>query len=509
MQLNRRNFIKVLAAGGIAAVSTEAIYKVLTAAPAGALKPLPATERDPVTYAIARLTFGPTPDLIQHVRTIGAAAFLEEQLNPQDLDDSDMNRRLREFPYLRQDPGELMAAFADERRVLEAQFAGGTILRAMYSQRQLFERVVGFWSDHFNIYIGKGFVLPLKVVDDRDVIRRYALDNFRELLGASAHSPAMLYYLDNAQNERSAPNENYARELMELHTIGVTGGYTEDDVKEVARAFTGWTIVPPRANPRRPVAGEPATFSFTPERHDDGAKTVMGLNIPAGRGERDGELVLDLLASHPAAAQLISSKLAWRFVADSPPQSVVDAGAETFRQTGGDLRATLRTILTSPEFWNAAPKLKRPFEYTMSLLRALNYDVRVGERFARVVVGALAQMGHVPFTRVTPDGFPDASGYWANNLLPRWNAALTVTEGTINGADARPQQLINWLRANQVPLEGEPLLLFLGEYFFGRPLSEPERQIVMDFVVSVPGTPEEKVAAGIGLLLASPAFQYI
>ena len=319
-------------------------------------------------------------------------------------------------------------------------------MRAVYSQQQLYERMVQFFSDHFNISIRKGPGLFLKIDDDRDVIRPHAMGTFRHLLGASAHSPAMLFYLDNFNSDKNAPNENYARELLELHTMGVNGGYTEADVKEVARSFTGWSISGLRE-------GEDAQFRFRRFIHDGDEKTVLGTAIGRFGGEQDGETVLDLLAAHPATARFISTKLVRRFVADDPPESLVTACTQTFLETEGDIRAVLRLIFMSDEFWNAPPKFKRPFEYVVSVLRALDYNVERNRRFFELAAGALEVMGQTPFTWPAPDGFPDEQSAWTGNLLMRWNVAMGAAGGELPGASAGTESLINLLEDNDVPLE--------------------------------------------------------
>ena len=252
-----------------------------------------------------------------------------------------------------------------------------TLLRAVYSERQLFELMANFWENHFSIFANKDADRFLLSEFDRDAIRPFALGNFRDLLGATARSSAMLYYLDNWQSsvQRQYPatndkpartvggiNENYARELMELHTLGVDGGYTQKDVQEVARCFTGWTI-------RKP--NEVGLFFFNPRTHDNGEKIVLGHKIPAGGGISDGDKVLDILASHPSTANFIATKLARRFVSDDPPRSVINRAAATFLKTSGSIRETLRTIITSPEFFSANAyrvKVRTPFEYVAAAM---------------------------------------------------------------------------------------------------------------------------------------------
>jgi uncharacterized protein (DUF1800 family) len=365
---------------------------------------------------LSRLTFGPRADERARVAEIGLDSWIEEQLAPQSLADTDAALRVRRFDTLLMDPS-LIFGVREENVRRELQQA--TLLRAIYSRRQLFEITVDFWSDHFNISTLKGDGAWLKTIDDREVIRPHALGSFRDLLWASMRSPAMLQYLDNQENHRGAPNENYARELMELHTLGVEASYTQLDVQELARCLTGWTI------DRQLFRGQ---FRFDASVHDTGSKQLLGQIIPAG-GERDVERVFELLLAHPALPQFIARKLARRFIADDPPAALVEATAATFRRTNGELKAVLATLLHSPEFSAAPPKLKRPLHYVAGALRQLDAETDGGP----ALLDALAQMGQPLFQWPTPDGFPDTSAAWGGSLLARWRFALGLVAGTIQG----------------------------------------------------------------------------
>ncbi|MEO8613226.1 MAG: DUF1800 domain-containing protein [Chloroflexota bacterium] len=501
--MNRRQFLGLLGTGA-AAVTTGQIGRALAAAPLGTFLPAQAGERDPAALLIARLTFGVTPALYAHVQQIGAQAFIDEQLAPESLDDGAVESRLAPYQtILAQNGGLLAQQYQKKRQTVTGALLGSTTLRAAYSERQLYERMVHFFSDHFSLFIGKAQVLFLKVDDDRDAIRPYALGHFREILGASAHSPAMLIFLDNARSDKRAPNENYARELMELHTLGVNGGYSEDDVKAVARAFTGWSV----QGAKQSSDGR-TIYRFRPGFHDRDAKMILGQAIPAGGTESDGETMLDILAGHPSAAQFISTKLVRRFVSDDPPTALVDACAQTFTSSGGAIRAVLRTIFAADEFWSAPPKFKQPYEYTVSLLRALNADVQDDTRFLRGMQKPLQAMGQIPFTWPAPNGFPDVGAYWMSNLLPRWNMAITVAGDQLPGTKIDMNGLVDLLDANNIPLEAEPVLLFLATYLFGRPLSTAERDAVLQFAADTASEPAAQIGAGLSLLLAAPAFQY-
>jgi uncharacterized protein (DUF1800 family) len=341
------------------------------------------------------------------------------------------------------------------------------ILRAAYSERQLEEVMVDFWFNHFNVFVGKGQTRVYLSEYERDAIRPHVLGKFRDLLQKTAESPAMLFYLDNwqssapadattmngpnrpqrgrpgirrdpnrtatladlppaAQNRRPRGlNENYARELMELHTLGVDGGYTQKDVQEVARALTGWTI----ANPRQGGA-----FQFEPRMHDNGEKTVLGHKIKAGGGKSDGEQVLDILSTHPSTARHISTKLARRFVSDEPPAALVDRAAKRFRETDGDIREVVRTIVTSPEFFATEAyraKVKTPFEFVVSAIRATGADASN----ALPVVQTLRDLGMPLYGCQPPTGYSDKAEAWVNTgaLLNRMNFAVALASGRMRG----------------------------------------------------------------------------
>jgi uncharacterized protein (DUF1800 family) len=378
---------------------------------------------------------------------------------------------------------EQAEAMRMERQAL-TELMQAKILRAAYSERQLEEVMVDFWFNHFNVFSGKGQVRVYLNEYERDAIRPHVLGRFRDLLQATAESPAMLFYLDNwqsaapegaktseprqaggrarrnpnrmpgrapggattqprtladlppgLQNRRVGLNENYARELMELHTLGVEGGYTQKDVQEVARAFTGWTI----ANPR-----QGGSFRFEPRMHDDGEKVVLGQRIKAGGGKMDGERVLDLLASHPATAKFIATKLARRFVADTPPAALVDRAATRFRETHGDIREVVRAIVTSPEFFAAEAyraKVKTPFEFVVSAVRATGTDTSN----ALPLVMAVRTLGMPLYGCQPPTGYSDKAEAWVNSgaLLNRMNFAVSLTSSRQDrggGSGLRPLQ---------------------------------------------------------------------
>ena len=333
---------------------------------------------------------------------------------------------------------------AGPQAVITQDLIESKLLRAIYSHRQLQEVLTDFWYNHFNVFLDKGADRFLVTSYERDVIRPHVLGKFKDLLVETAESPAMLFYLDNFQsvdpnlesrmpNMRGGPkpkarrglNENYARELMELHTLGVDGGYKQQDVTEVARCFTGWTI-------RQPQRG--GGFDFNDRLHDNGQKIVLGVKIPTGGGMEDGLKVLDILAHHPSTAHFISKKLAMRFVADNPPPVLVDHMAQTFSKTQGDLRAVMETMLNSPEFWSQAAyrsKVKSPLEMMASAVRAMGADVD----FSFALAQQVAQMGQPLYRKQEPTGYTNAGQEWVNSgdLLQRMNFAIALAAGRIPG----------------------------------------------------------------------------
>ena len=416
MKFARRQLLG-LGAGAVGAAlltGCESLEQRFTkpALPADALPPATALESSPAVRILNRAAYGPRPGDVARVAAMGVAAFVEEQLNPDALTEPDvLTWRVRSLgDTLNADPGLLFDE--DDRRIVAA-LRQAALLRAVYSRRQLYERMVEFWGDHFNIYAFKGQGAQLKVGDDRDTIRPHVLGRFRDLLGASARSAAMLGYLDNGVNQKGVANENYARELMELHTLGVHGGYTQKDVQEVARCLTGWTAEKHWHRGR---------FLFEADRHDDGTKHVLGRTLSAGGGVQDGERVLDMLAAHPATARHLADKLCVHFLGHAPGAMVSTLAAD-FLKTDGDIKSVLRVLLTSPDLLASPPILKRPWDFAVSALRATDADTDGGT----ALQSHLDKMGQSPFAWPMPDGFPEAASAWTGGLIPRWNFALGLT----------------------------------------------------------------------------------
>lgn len=426
------------------------------------------TPEHKVIHFLNRTSFGPTPETVEKVNRVGISAYLEEQLHPDKIPDPLVEQKLaglktmrlssRELTELyplpnqaKQQPGPAQSmerqAMAQGPRFIILELQQARLLRAVDSRRQLYEVMVDFWTNHFNIYAAKGANRWLTTAYDRDTIRPHALGRFRDLLLATAQSPAMLFYLDNwlsvgpnapaaqsaRNNRRRGLNENYAREIMELHTLGVDGGYTQKDVQEVARCFTGWTIRQPRGQ---------ADFVFNQRMHDDGEKMVLGVRIPAGGGMEDGLKVIDLLARHPSTARFIAAKMARRFISDHPPTSVVDKAADAFRGSDGDIPTLLETIINSPEFFSPESyqaKLKKPLEYAASALRITGAEVQISRQLLRY----LARMGESLFLAEPPTGYADVASSWASPdmLLTRMNFAIDLSTNRLAGARVHPDKL--------------------------------------------------------------------
>jgi uncharacterized protein (DUF1800 family) len=418
-----------------------------------------ATPADPkVLHLLNRLSYGPRPGDIEKVTAMGAERYIQQQLHPEALAESpQLTTQLAQLRTLQMSPVELLGQYRlparqgnqkqPKKEVQQAnRVAARTIveeavqarlLRATQSDRQLQEVMVDFWFNHFNVFAGKGLTRLWVGSYEQDAIRPHALGRFRDLLAATAKHPAMLFYLDNWQN--TAPNsagargrfnglnENYARELMELHTLGVEGGYTQQDVITLAKILTGWGLQPRI----RQMQGNQTGFYFDARRHDFSDKVFLGKPIK-GSGIQEGEQALDILANHPATARYISYQLAQYFVADQPPKSLVDRLAQRFLATDGDIRAVLDTLFHSPEFWDGKyynAKFKTPYQYVVSALRATDTPVSSTWLFQ----GALQQMGMPIYGCATPDGYKNTQEAWLNPdaMTRRLSLATALATGQI------------------------------------------------------------------------------
>ena len=432
---------------------------------------------------------------------------------------------------------ETLMSLNNPQQVVADELMQAKLLRSIYSERQLDEVMTDFWFNHFNVFIGKGPDRYLITSYERDVIRPHVLGKFEDLLVATAKSPAMLFYLDNWMSvgtnsdvARGIPphpmrprrypyppprpqgpkgqrpsglNENYGRELMELHTLGVNGGYTQKDVTEVARVFTGWTIERPRQG---------GGFKFEERMHDRGDKTVLGHRIK-DNGEKEGRDVLHLLAHHPSTAKFVCTKLAMRFVSDNPPPALVDRMSQTFLKKDGDIREVLRTMLRSPEFW--APdayraKVKTPLEFVASAVRATGADVSD----ATPLVRHLNNMGMPLYGMQPPTGYSMRADAWVNSsaLLGRMNFALVLASGKMKGVAVDTARVLG---TNAPPTDSQQVLAVFENSFLGGDVSRQTHDTltkrlddpqVAQRKLDDPARPPN-VGAIAGLILGSPEFQ--
>ena len=381
----------------------------------------PATERQRAEHALDRLGFGARPGDVERVLKTGVDRWVDEQLHPERIADRAVAARVARYEKpvpmpSRDDRQELRRSGRQAVMNTSAQ----RILRAAESERQLNEVMVDFWMNHFNVFAGKRISAFLVAGYERDAIRPRIWGRFEDLLLATAKSPAMLVYLDNVRSRSGALNENYARELMELHTIGVDAGYTQKDVTELARVFTGWSI------DRRDQQ-----FAFRRNAHDPGSKTVLGVRL-ANNGMSEGEQMIRFLAKHPATAKHIATKLCQRLVADEPSPALVERVAKRFRDTNGDLRATVKAVIDSPEFWTSrGTKVKTPFEYAVSAIRVANAKIDDPLPLAR----ELRRMGEGLYLSQPPTGYPDEAAAWSGTgaTLARVDFALALANNKMPG----------------------------------------------------------------------------
>lgn len=485
--LDRRTFLKVggWLTAGAAASACSPVYQRL----ASSSRPAPARPvgSPSVFRALQRLTFGPTAAERLAAASIGVAAWTEAQLAPSGIPDPAAEILVRPLDSLMLEAGDLAVW---EREDVIRELRRATLLRQIYSTRQLYEVMVEFWTDHFNISVDKGDCWYLKTIDDREVIRAHALGNFRDLLWASAHSPAMLVYLDNQANLKDAPNENYARELMELHSLGVHGGYGQTDVMELARCLTGWSV---RAHFWM------GDFVFRPEHHDPQSKDVLRVHVePAGQAE--GERLLDLLALHPSTAEHVARKLVQRFIGEAIDEfpGLVARTARAFLESRGDIARTLRPLLLDvPLAEVVRPKFKRPLNFVLSALRMLQAETDGGSGLQ----DRLAAMGQLPFGWATPDGPTDVADPWKGGLLSRWQFALDLVGGRVDSTRIPFEQ---WSGALDSP-SADSLIDAFGVLLLGVSPDDRTRSALAAAVTSFEGDAAPIVAGG---LLASPGFQW-
>jgi uncharacterized protein (DUF1800 family) len=519
------------------------------------------TARDSALHALNRLAYGPRPGAVDQVARTGVMRWIEQQLRPERLDDGALAARERSFAILTYDADDLSRRFvaarqeriqrqrelgaaaermtaADSQRMRAEALAGAAgemrrlggelqqlaVVRAVLSERQLYEVMVDFWTNHFNVFYAKGadrYLLPSYI---EETIRPNALGRFEDLLVATAKSPAMLFYLDNAQSvvpgsrppqlarleragrfrpradslrravEQRLPrgiNENYARELLELHTLGVDGGYTQRDVQEVARILTGWSIEPPRQG---------AGFVFNAWAHDAGDKTVLDVRFPGGRGIDEGIDLLKMLARHHATMHYVSQKLCARFVADDAPDGCVDAAVDAWHESNGDIRSILLAIFRSPDFWSpraVRAKVKTPLEFVVSAVRAVGAEPDTTLRLAQVV----ARLGQPLYLQSAPTGYPETQEDWVNSgaLLQRMNFAVGLAAGRAPGVRTNLDGVV-------AAAEAAALIAAVNERVLGGQMTERTRDVLARQLADVRDPAQARVLA-VGLAIGGPEFQ--
>jgi uncharacterized protein (DUF1800 family) len=477
------------------------------------------TARDSAFHALNRLGYGPRPGEVERVASLGVMTWIERQLSPERIADDRLARVERDFEILGYDRGDLAGMYAQARRErrreklgdgadtvaagravgpleqrgrrLAGEFADLAVARAVVSERQLYEVMVDFWTNHFNVYVAKGadrFLAPDYI---EHTIRPHAMGKFADLLIATAQSPAMLFYLDNWRSTAQGRNENYARELLELHTLGVDGGYTQRDVIEVARIFTGWGIQSPRRG---------AGFEFHARAHDAGEKQVLGVRFPSGHGMDEGIRLLKLLASHPATMHHVSRQLCQRFVSDDPPDGCVDDAVAAWKRTDGDVREVLRAIVRGADFWaaqNVRTKIKTPLEFVVSAARAVAAEPDTSPRLAQVV----ARLGEPLYRHVAPDGYPEREEAWVNSgaLLDRMTAAVALAAGRLPGVTVS-------LDSVTVALDPGALIDAVDATILGGAMSANTRAVIKRQIADV-SDPRQARALAVGLAIGGPEFQ--
>jgi uncharacterized protein (DUF1800 family) len=571
-QINRRDFLKLMGAfAGASAVAAACAPKQVPGEDPTRAAPLPVdvtgAPPDPVLpsvplgiIALNRLAYGPRPGDLEAFNALGSTdeerlrVYVAQQLAPDSIDDSEFEARyaaagfetlhktheelyydhIANNPYDSNDDTYWEWYSKPARELVDATF-----LRAVYSKKQLVEVLADFWHNHFNVYFWQDEGVPLLVSYHRDVLRKHMLGNFRQMLEAVATHPSMLYYLNQNNSSDAGPNENFARELFELHTLGaenyfgvrdpntvpkdtngIAVGYVDNDVYEAARAFTGWRVDDDIYEYEDGVE-KTGRFLYYKPWHDRFNKLILGRYIPADQPDmQDGRDVLDLLANHPGTARFIARKLARRFIADVPPASVVEAAASVFleyRNEPDQLKRVVETILLSPEFkqtWGA--KIKRPIEAAISMMRALNTD------FTRLPGGIpwmCSMMGQALFERRPPDGYPDVKEAWANSmsLLYRWNFAVAIAENWMD--DEEQKRVIRTDILGQTPAQlrtAEALADYWIPRILNRPLSSPDRQAVIAVMAQEydpwDELPQDHIdwvlPAMVEVILMSPDFQW-
>jgi uncharacterized protein (DUF1800 family) len=540
--------------------ATLALVLVLSFRPAIAAELAPLTDCQRALHGLNRLGFGPQPGDLERVLEVGVTRWIEQQLYPERISDPIVDAKLAAFPTVAMNDAELYGGFEkasrDARRLAESEtpmvdgseaarqainrrvrelvtparepqrildeLTGARILRAAYSERQLNEVLVDFWMNHFNVFGGKDLDRIYLTSFERDVVRPHIWGCFRDLLLATARSPAMLVYLDNAQSVAepdhrpgyvpqvippqpgSAPpaglNENYAREILELHTLGVDGGYTQSDVTELARVLTGWSVASPE---------EGGGFLFKARLHDICAKTVLGQPVPAGGGLSEGEELIGLLARHPSTARHIAYRLCQRLVADEPPADLVARVAKRFLATDGDLRETVRAILEAPEFFDPRfyrAKIKSPFEYVVSAVRAVG-----GATDGGAIARFIADSGEPLYLCPPPTGYADAAPALVSSgsFLARLNFAVALAANRIPGTVVDVERVL----PSEAKSDRQQTFAELARIVLGGDVTPATARHIRECLLEPDTLPpalgaDPRVVALIAALLGSPEFQH-
>ncbi|WP_238547289.1 DUF1800 domain-containing protein [Actinoplanes friuliensis] len=497
--------------GGAAGV-TAAVAVPAAAADAATVRPGSYyVSTDQQLHLLRRATYGPTPASLAEIRELGTAAWLDRQLDPSGIADADCDALLTRFPLTALSISELRSRVAAGTQrygwdtMLQLGFA--TTSRAIWSERQLFEVMVDFWSNHLNVTNPSADVWDNRHDYDRAVIRPYALGRFADMLKASARHPAMLTYLDNRFSTRAAPNENYGRELLELHTVGL--GYSESDVRNAARMLTGLT-----------VDWDTGLYKFSPNSHATGPVTVLKFrhaNVTAAGGEAAALELLDYLALHPATARHLATKLVVRFVADTPPASLVTRLAKVYLDHGSAIAPVLRALFTSAEFRESVgKKIRTPYEDIVATVRTVGYGPDAsGTAGIESLYWLIGSLGHAPMSWAPPNGFPDVASAWTSpgGLLAKWNAHLNIVAGYRPKEFQRPANLAQEL-IGELPATYGALIDALARRLLGRTLPAAHTTALAAFFGKTSATVLKPADAAVGwrlpqlvaLILNSPFF---
>lgn len=553
------------ASGGPAAARIQSSPPAMAMAGRGPAFAFPDVDTATALHLLNRLTFGPRPGDIERVQRLGIGRWLDQQLSPAGIPDTVQAAVRRQYALAFESPAELYRQFPPAQqaarrqdgmtagrqdgrtasdsaglrspvsglrppgppagRALGGQIALATLTRHALSDRQLQEVMTDFWFNHFNVFIGKQANRWTTSDYVERAIRPNALGTFENLLKAVARHPAMLTYLDNAQSvapgsqppgfgrraaqlpdqlRRQMPtglNENYARELLELHTLGVDGGYSQADVQNVARILSGWSIRGPNLGRFQDRGGEAFTWAFHPWAHDRGAKTVLGETFPAGHMEDEGDRLLAMLAMHPSTARHLAHKLCARLVSDDAPDGCVDHAVAAYLHSHGDIAATVRAIVASDDFWSASnrrTKVKSPLEFVLSAMRATGAVPDSSPRLA----GVLQQLGQPLFQQAVPTGYPETQEDWVNSgaLLNRMNIAMGLAAGRLPGA------VVNLDAVVPLITDRDALVARVNAAILGGQASANTLRVLRQQIADI-GDPRMARTMAVGLALGSPDFQ--